>query len=126
MVRTMTSSRLAECNSQCSTLFSVSLTPQNDVKLHCASRSMASTFFFFSVENSAIKKIRVDDMGTYIDEALVSMVTLPELKLNSHDLTTLRIGIKDSARYVGGINIFGKNSGDTEQDIIVQVGYKTQ
>lgn len=66
-------------------------------------------------------------MGTYIDEALVSMVTLPELKLNSHDLTTtLRIGIKDSARYVGGINIFGKNSGDTEQDIIVQVGYKTQ
>lgn len=65
-------------------------------------------------------------MGTYIDEALVSMVTLPELKLNSHDLTTLRIGIKDSARYVRGINIFGKNSGDTEQDIIVQVGYKTQ
>ena len=79
-----------------------------------------------STQYGMLKKIRVDDMGTYIDEALVSMVTLPELKLNSHDLTTLRIGIKDSARYVGGINIFGKNSGDTEQDIIVQVGYKTQ
>ena len=42
------------------------------------------------------------------------------------DLTTLRIGIKDSARYIGGINLFGKNSGDTEQDINVQVSYKTQ
>ena len=55
-----------------------------------------------------------------------SMLTLPELELNSHDLTTLRIGIKDSARYIGGINLFEKNSGDTEQDIIVQVSYKTQ
>ena len=56
---------------------------------------------------------------------MVSEVTLPMLELNSRDLTTLRIGIKESARYVGGINIFGKNSGDTDQDIIVQVCYKT-
>lgn len=79
-----------------------------------------------STQYGMLKKIRIDDMGTYIDETLVSMVTLPELELNRYDLTTLRIGIKENARYIGGINLFGKNSGDTEQDIIVQVSYRTQ
>lgn len=78
-----------------------------------------------STQYGMLKKIRIDDTGTFIDETLVSKVTLPMLELNSHDLTTLRIGIKENARYIGGINIFGKNSGDTDQDIIVQVCYKT-
>lgn len=79
-----------------------------------------------STQYGMLKKIRVDDTGTYIDGSLVGEVKLADLDLGGNDLTTLRIGIKENARYVGGINLFGKNSGDTEQDIIVQVSYKTQ
>lgn len=71
-----------------------------------------------------LKKIRIDETGTYIDEKLVGELRVSDLNLHRHDLTTLRIGIKDTARYVGGVNIFGKNSGDTDQDIIVHVSYK--
>lgn len=79
-----------------------------------------------STQYGMLKKIRIDETGTYLDEKLVSEVTVDKLNLESHDLTTLRIGMKDTARYVGGINLFGKNSGDTSQDIVVQVCYKTK
>lgn len=77
-----------------------------------------------STQYGILKKIRIDNSGTYIDEEFVGLVTLADLSLNARDITTLKIGIKDNARYVGGLNIFGKNSGDTEQDIVVQVSYK--
>ena len=71
------------------------------------------------------KKERIDETVTSLDEKRVSDVTVGMLDLNRADLTTLRIGIKENAHYVGGINLFGKNNGDTDQDIIVQVCYKT-
>ena len=77
-----------------------------------------------STQYGMLKKVRVDETGTYLDEKLVSDVTVDSLDLNNFDLTTLRIGIKDNAHYVGGINIFGKNNGDTDQDIVVQVCYQ--
>ncbi len=78
-----------------------------------------------STQYGMLKKIRIDDTGTYIDESLIGGVKVSDLGLNGRDLTTIRIGIKDSARYVGGVNLFGKNSGDTEQDVIVHVTYQT-
>lgn len=77
-----------------------------------------------STQYGMLKKIRIDKTGTYLDEKLISDITVDELGLNNYNLTTLRIGIKDNARYVGGINIFGRNSGDTDQDIVVQVCYQ--
>ena len=71
-----------------------------------------------------LKKIRIDSTGTYIDERLVSDITIAELNLTNRDIIPLRIGIKDNARYVGGINIFGKNCGDTNQDIVIHVSYR--
>ncbi len=79
-----------------------------------------------STQYGMLKKIRIDNTGTFIDESPVSGVTIDDLNLCAEDITTLRIGIKENARYIGGINLFGKNSGDTEQDIVVQVCYKTQ
>lgn len=77
-----------------------------------------------STQYGMLKKIRVDNEGVYLDEQRVSELTLSDLGLGKDDVVTLRIGIKENARYVGGINLFGKNFGDTDQDIVVQVSYR--
>lgn len=77
-----------------------------------------------STQYGMLKKIRIDHTGTFIDEKLASDITIDTLEIDKFDLTTLRIGIKENARYIGGVNLFGKNSGDTDQDIVVQVSYK--
>ncbi len=78
-----------------------------------------------STQYGMLKKIRVDNKGTYIDETLTTDVKLADLNLDGVDIIPLRIGIKPNARYVGGVNIFGHNCGDTENDIVVQVCYRS-
>lgn len=70
-----------------------------------------------------LKKIRVDNEGTWLDELLVSDIKLNDLNLLNKDHFSLKIGVKDTSKYVGGINIFGKGFGDHEQDIIVQIAF---
>ncbi len=76
-----------------------------------------------STQYGMLKKIRVDNAGTYIDGNLVSPVKLCDLNLSETDIIPLRIGIKPNARYIGGINIFGHKCGDTEDDIVVHICY---
>lgn len=70
-----------------------------------------------------LKKIRVDQEGTWLDEILVSDVTINDLKILEKDHISLKIGIKETSKYVGGINLFGKNFGDHNQDILFQISY---
>ena len=70
-----------------------------------------------------LKKIRVDNEGTWLDELLVSDIKLNDLNLLNKDHFSLKIGVKETSKYVGGINIFGKGFGDHEQDIIVQIAF---
>lgn len=79
-----------------------------------------------STQYGMLKKIRIDREGVYLDEQRISDMTLNDFDLAGHDIVTLRIGIKENARYAGGINLFGKNFGDTDQDIIVQVSYRDE
>lgn len=69
-----------------------------------------------------LKKIRIGNSGTFIDEEKASDVTINDCKLNDTTVT-IRIGIKENAKYVGGVNIFGKHFGDTDQDILLEVSY---
>ena len=59
----------------------------------------------------------VTDNGTYINQQKVSEVNLGDLKLNKHHSIKVRIGIANYAKYIGGVNIFGKGFGDYDQDI---------
>lgn len=70
-----------------------------------------------------LKKIRVDNEGTWLDELLVSDIKINDLNLLNKDYFSLKIGVKDTSKYVGGINLFGKGFGDHEQDIIVQIAF---
>lgn len=70
-----------------------------------------------------LKKIRIDNEGTWLDEILVSNITINDLDFSKNDFISLKIGIKDTSKYVGGINIFGKKFGDHAQDINVQITF---
>ena len=70
-----------------------------------------------------LKKVRIDKDGTWLDEVLVSNITIDDLDTLDRDYISIKIGVKDSSKYVGGINIFGKAFGDHEQDIQVQITF---
>lgn len=68
-----------------------------------------------------LKKIRVDEAGTFIEEKQASEVTIADLHADERDYLSVEIGIDDDARYVGGINIFGRGFGDHDQDIVLVI-----
>ena len=63
----------------------------------------------------------ITEEGTFVDRLQRSGVTLEDLRLDKHHSIKIRIGIADSAKHTGGINIFGKGFGDYDQDIILRL-----
>ncbi|MGA2379709.1 MAG: helix-turn-helix domain-containing protein [Spirochaetia bacterium] len=63
----------------------------------------------------------VTDAGCSIDGVLVSGVTLSDLKLSEHHSVKVKIGIKEDAKNVGGVNIFGRGFGNYDQDIVLRM-----
>lgn len=70
-----------------------------------------------------LKKIRIDSDGTWLDEEFISKVNINDLNVSNKDFITLKIGVKDTSKYVGGVNLFGKKFGDHEQNINVQISF---
>lgn len=68
-----------------------------------------------------LKTWRVDDAGTYIDGVLVSNIRLKDLDISNHHSIRMRVGVMESARHPGGINIFGRGFGNVDQDIILRL-----
>lgn len=60
---------------------------------------------------------RVTDQGTILNDRPISSVTLRDLKLEDHHSIRLRIGIEEGSGRPGGVNIFGRGFGNTNQDI---------
>ena len=73
-----------------------------------------------------LKKIRIDKDGTWLDEILVSNIKIDNINLSNSEFISLKLGVKESSKYVGGINLFGKNFGDHNQDIIIQIAFKNK
>lgn len=72
-----------------------------------------------------LKTISISNSGTYLDFVKVSDVTLKDLKLHQlNNILTIKIMIKDDAKNIGGINIFGSKFGDYNQDIVLKITYK--
>jgi predicted transcriptional regulator len=68
-----------------------------------------------------LKHWRVTETGTFIDGTKVSDVTLTDLDICGHTSVKVRIGIKEHAINVGGINIFGSGFGNYDQDIVMKM-----
>ncbi|UFN47095.1 helix-turn-helix domain-containing protein [Roseomonas sp. OT10] len=64
---------------------------------------------------------QVTDQGTFFDGLRLSGVTLRDLDLDAHHSIRLRIGIEETAAHPGGINIFGRQFGNHDQDIVMRL-----
>jgi predicted transcriptional regulator len=68
--------------------------------------------------------ISIRETGTYINEVLVNpSMTLEDLALFDTPYLSLRIEVKEDAKHVGGINLFGEKYGDYPQAIRMHLVY---
>jgi predicted transcriptional regulator len=67
-----------------------------------------------------LKVWKVTPHGSYVDGVRVSDVTLARLKLGNNGAFPVRLGIKDEARNVGGLNLFGSRFGNYPQDLVLK------
>lgn len=70
-----------------------------------------------------LKRWRITADGTYIDGVKLSTVNLAQLALGDNPHICMRLEIKDDARNVGGINLFGKRFGNYQQDLVMRTHY---
>jgi len=68
-----------------------------------------------------LKNWSVTDQGSYVDGVKISGVTLADLDLPNHHSVKVRIGVKEEAEHLGGINIFGRGFGNYGQDLVLRL-----
>jgi predicted transcriptional regulator len=67
-----------------------------------------------------LKVWKVTTHGSYVDGVRVSGVSLAQLKITSGGTIPVRLGVKDSAHNVGGLNLFGSKFGNYPQDLVLK------
>jgi predicted transcriptional regulator len=67
---------------------------------------------------------QVNSQGAFVNSEQVSAIPLEKLALHDHHSIKVRIGVKNSAEHMGGINIFGKGFGNYDQDIVLSLFFK--
>ena len=70
-----------------------------------------------------MKNLVVNHLGTFIDSIQISGVTIDELNLTSESTIHFRLSVPEKAKHVGGLTIYGRNFGNFEQDIKIQISY---
>lgn len=70
-----------------------------------------------------LEKFSVTKDGSFVDGERLSDITLQDLKLEEHHSVRVRLGVKENAEHMGGMNIFGRGFGDHDQGIILRAYY---
>ena len=68
--------------------------------------------------------IDVTDEGTFVNQVKSSDVTLNDLALHDDNKVMFSVYNKKDSTYYGGFNLFGKNAGNYDQDIVLTTYYK--
>jgi predicted transcriptional regulator len=68
-----------------------------------------------------LKNWSVSDEGSFVDGVRISDVSLHDLALADHHSVKVRIGVKDEAEHIGGLNIFGRGFGNYDQAIVLRL-----
>lgn len=71
-----------------------------------------------------LKVWKVTNNGSFVDGRQVSKITLKDLPSKPGDPIPVRIGIKDDASNIGGLNLFGSKFGNYPQDIVLRQHFK--
>ncbi|ANS75687.1 ArsR family transcriptional regulator [Paenibacillus yonginensis] len=77
----------------------------------------------WSTQYGLLKTWKVDRDKTTLDMEKISSVNLSQLNLDQSPKVRLRIGIKPDAVHQGGINLFGRQFGDYEQNLVMKVHF---
>ena len=77
----------------------------------------------WTTQYGLLKTWRVDEDRTTLDMKKVSDVGINDLQLEGRPNLRLRIGVDPNAVHKGGVNIFGRQFGDYEQDIKMRIQY---
>ncbi|MCZ8511602.1 helix-turn-helix domain-containing protein [Paenibacillus filicis] len=76
-----------------------------------------------STQFGMLKTWKVDRSKSSVDDVPISDVTLVDLNISGADFISFKIGIKSDAVHKGGVNLFGKEFGDFDQDIKMTICY---
>ncbi len=58
--------------------------------------------------------------GTFVNNVKISDVTIKDIDIKKEPYITMEIGVKEDAKYCGGMSLFGESFGDYKQDIIFE------
>ncbi len=67
-----------------------------------------------------LKNFCVTNEGSFVDGVKISEVKLSDLNIAEHHSIRVRLGVKENAEHMGGMNIFGKGFGNYDQGIILR------
>ncbi len=70
-----------------------------------------------------LKTWEITEKGTFLDGVKVMDTTLSSLKPEENDYISVKFGNMPTAKYIGGVNIFGDAFGDQEQNILMKIIY---
>lgn len=75
-------------------------------------------------QHGLLKLWKVANSGSYVDGIQISKVNLNQLTLKPGEPILVRIGIKENALNIGGMNLFGSKFGNYPQDIVLRQHFK--
>lgn len=70
-----------------------------------------------------LKMIVINKKGTFVDGLKISDVNIRQFDLNYSSTIRFRLMVRDDAKNVGGLTIFGSQFGNYNQDINVRINY---
>jgi predicted transcriptional regulator len=71
-----------------------------------------------------LKVWQVNGEGSLVDGIRVSDVRVGDLRLPENEYISVRIGVKEDARHVGGLNLFGRAFGNYPQDLVLRLRHE--
>ena len=78
-----------------------------------------------STQFGMLVQVRIDESGIWLNDRKVDDSTIDDFAfLTREKFLRFRLGVKEDAKYVGGLNLFGKKFGDFPQGIRFSLDYK--
>lgn len=77
----------------------------------------------YATQYGIFKTWDITNMGTFEDGRHVSNVKIGDIRFENSSFIKLKIGIKEDAVNMGGVNLFGRKFGNYEQAIVMKIKY---